>query len=81
MERLERAKRIEEALLNMTNARYGRTWYAIHDSEEDQEDGFGSLNPYDAAMMAIKYDAYEIALIYDDGLDNTYDTLIIEDVE
>ena len=80
MESLERAKRIEKALINMSVTEYG-TWYAIHESEEDQDDGVGSLNPYEAALMAVKYDAYEIVLIYDNDNDEAYATLRIADID
>ena len=80
MESLERAKRIEKALINMSDTEYG-TWYAIHESEEDQDDGVGSLNPYEAALMAVKYDAYEIVLIYDNDNDEAYATLRIADID
>lgn len=84
MKRLERANRIEDALINLTDTHageYGGTWYAIHESEEDQDDGVGSLNPYEAALMAVKYDAYEIVLIYDNDNDEAYATLRIADID
>ena len=80
MESLERAKRIEKALINMSDTEYG-TWYAIHTSKEDQDDGLGSIIPLEAAKMAVKYGAYEIALIYDNASDETYATLKIDEVD
>ena len=80
MESLERSKRIEKALINMSDTEYG-TWYAIHNSEEDQDDGLGSLIPLEAAKMAVKYGAYEIALIYDNASDETYATLKLDEVD
>lgn len=79
MESLERAKRIEKALINMSDTEYG-TWYAIHISKEDQDDGLGSFIPFEAAKMAVKYEAYEIALIYD-ASDETYATLKLDEVD
>lgn len=82
MKKLERAKRIEEALINLTDAQvgeYGGTWYAIHDSKEDQYGGVGSLHPYDAARMAIICDAYEITLIH--NKDKAYATLRLADID
>ena len=80
MKRLERTKRIEEALKNMTDDGI-ETWYAIHDSAECQEDGFESLIPREAAQMAVKYGAYEIALIYDNDSDETYATLKLDEID
>lgn len=80
MENLERAKRIEKALINMSDTEYG-TWYAIHISKEDQDDGLGSISPLAAAIRAVKCGAYEIALIYDNGSDETYATLKLDEVD
>ena len=64
----------------MSDTEYG-TWYAIHTSKEDQDDGLGSIIPLEAAKMAVKYGAYEIALIYDNASDETYATLKIDEVD
>lgn len=76
MKRLERAKRIEEALKSMTHDGI-ETWYAIH-SAECQE--VGVYIPREAAQMAVKYGADEIALIYDDS-DETYATLKLDEMD
>ena len=55
------------------------TWYAIHQTPEDIDDGDGSTNPEEAAEMAVKSDAYSIVLIYDNGSNEAYDELVIKD--
>ena len=67
---------IAELLKNMMDDTIP-TWFAIHDSAEDQEDGFGSNDPQEAAQMAIDENAYSIALVYDNGTDDQYDELLI----
>ena len=70
-------KEIAEQLKNMMDDTIP-TWFAIHDSAEDQEDGFGSNDPREAAQMAIDANAYSIALVYDNGTDEQYSELVIE---
>lgn len=70
-------KEIAEQLKNMMDDSIP-TWFAIHDSAEDQEDGFGSNDPQEAAQMAIDGNAYSIALVYDNGTDEQYNELVIE---
>ena len=70
-------KKIAEQLKNMMDDTIP-TWFAIHDSAEDQEDGFGSNDPREAAQMAIDGNAYSIALVYDNGTDEQYSELVIE---
>lgn len=71
------ARQIEGQLKNMMDDIIP-TWFAIHNSAEDQEDGFGSYDPQEAAQMAIDGNAYSIALVYDNGTDEQYDELVIE---
>lgn len=71
------ARHIAEQLKNMMDDTIP-TWFAIHDSAEDQEDGFGSNDPQEAAQMAIDGNAYSIALVYDNGTDEQYNELVIE---
>lgn len=52
-----------------------KTWYAVHFDGEDQEDGIGSNDPEEAAKMAVNMDCHQIALIYDNGADETYNTV------
>ena len=70
-------KEIAEQLKNMMDDTIP-TWFAIHDSAEDQEDGFGSNDPQEAAQKAIDGNAYSIALVYDNGTDEQYNELVIE---
>ena len=70
-------KEIAEQLKNMMDDTIP-TWFAIHDSAEDHEDGFGSNDPQEAAQMAIDGNAYSIALVYDNGTDEQYNELVIE---
>lgn len=56
-----------------------KTWYALHTSSEDQEDGNGSNNVEDVARRAIVGGYEEIALIYDNGTDETYATVSVYD--
>lgn len=70
-------KEITEQLKNMMDDTM-LTWFAIHDSVEDQEDGFGSNDPREAAQMAINANAYSIVLVYDNGSDEQYNELIIK---
>lgn len=70
-------KEIAEQLKNMMDNTIP-TWFAIHDSAEDQEDGFGSNDPQEAAQMAIDVNAYSIALVFDNGTDEQYNELVIE---
>ena len=72
-------KEITEQLKNMMDDTIP-TWFAIHDSAEDQEDGFGSNDPQEAAQMAIDENAYSIALVYDNGSDEQYNELIIRGI-
>ena len=79
-----RARRIEEALRAATEERaneYGGTWYALHETPEDQDDGFGSKNAHEAARMAVYYGGEEIALIYDNDLDETYATVDVSEIK
>ena len=48
------------------------TWYAIHQTPEDIDDGDGSTNPEEAAEMALREGADNIVLIYDNGMDEAY---------
>lgn len=72
------AREITEELRNMMDEEYS-TWFAIHQTAEDTDDGTGSNDPKEAAEMAVKSDAYSIVLIYDNGSDETYDELVIKD--
>lgn len=72
-----KARQIVAQLKNMMDDTIP-TWFAIHDSAEDQEDGFGSNDPQEAAQMAINGNAYSIALIYDNRNDEQYNELVIE---
>lgn len=71
------AREITEELRNMMDEEYS-TWFAIHQTAEDTDDGTGSNDPKEAAEMAVKSDAYSIVLIYDNGSDETYDELVIK---
>ena len=55
-----------------------KTWYAVKDNG-DLDDGNGSNNPAEAVDMAMRYNSDYIALIYDDGNDNTYETVDVKD--
>ena len=72
----DKAGQITEQLKNMMDDTIP-TWFAIHDSAEDHEDGFGCIYPQVAAQMAIDENAYSIALVYDNGTDERYDELVI----
>ena len=54
------------------------TWYAIHQTPEDIDDGDGSTNPEEAAEMALREGADNIVLIYDNGMDEAYARVDIE---
>lgn len=54
------------------------TWYAIHQTPEDIDDGDGSTNPEEAAEMALREEADNIVLIYDNGMDEAYAKVVIE---
>lgn len=63
---------LAQELINRTE--YGvKTWYAIHQTAEDIDDGDGSTDPEVAARMALEEEADNIVLIYDDGTDTAYD--------
>lgn len=67
-----------EELKNATDG-YEKTWYALHFDSEDQEDGHGSNDIEDVARRAIVGGYEEIALIYDNGTDETYATVSVYD--
>lgn len=63
---------LAQELINRTE--YGaKTWYAIHQTADDIDDGDGSTDPDEAAKMALEEEADNIVLIYDDGTDTAYD--------
>ena len=53
------------------------TWYAIHQTPDDIDDGDGSIDPEEVAEMAIRENADNIVLIYDNGMDNAYAKIVI----
>lgn len=55
------------------------TWYAVK-HWNDFDDGNGSNDPSEAAKMALDDNADYIALIYDNGSDDTYDTVPLYDI-
>ena len=65
-----------EELKNATDG-YGKTWYIAF--SEDQEDEHGSNDIEDVARRAIVGGYEEIALIYDNGTDETYATVSVYD--
>lgn len=67
---------LAQELINRTE--YGaKTWYAIHQTADDIDDGDGSTDPEEAAKMALEEEADNIVLIYDDGTDTAYDRVDI----
>lgn len=63
---------LAQELINRTE--YGvQTWYAIHQTADDIDDGDGSTDPEEAAKMALEEEADNVVLIYDDGTDTAYD--------
>lgn len=67
---------ITQELINRTECGV-KTWYAIHQTAEDIDDGDGSTDPEVAARMALDGEADNIVLIYDDGTDTAYDRVDI----
>lgn len=70
-------KKVYDLIKELKNATDGYTWYIAF--SEDQEDEHGSNDIEDVARRAIVGGYEEIALIYGNGTDETYETVSVYD--
>lgn len=74
---------IKSNLLNEINSKIDndvdcKTWFAVKD-ENDFDDGNGSNDPEEAIDMALRLNLDCIVLIYDDGMDNAYESVNVKE--